>query len=230
MNTGFPDDQDPKKALTTYWLEKAYESLESAKSEYASGRLSFAVNRVYYACFYALSALLRFREKTLSLLPGHCRKSAIFRRYVAMSLRETGPVNYLWISTIRTSLSFVSQPILCQENRTGDWIGPRRRPLKSLAWRMPMDSALQNQYEPDVLSPPGDTLIETLEALGMSQAQLAERTGRSKKMINEIIKGKAPITPKMSIELERVLGVPAGFWNNRERHFREYLARRDERA
>jgi HTH-type transcriptional regulator/antitoxin HigA len=92
-----------------------------------------------------------------------------------------------------------------------------------------MGSALQNQYEPDVVSPPGETLIETLEALGMSQAQLADRTGRSKKMINEIIKGKAPITPKMSIELERVLGVPASFWNNRERHFREYLARRDER-
>jgi HTH-type transcriptional regulator / antitoxin HigA len=92
-----------------------------------------------------------------------------------------------------------------------------------------MDSALQNQYEPDVLSPPGDTLIETLEALGMSQAQLTERTGRSKKMINEIIKGNAPITPRMSIELERVLGVPASFWNNRERYFRECLARRKER-
>jgi HTH-type transcriptional regulator / antitoxin HigA len=93
-----------------------------------------------------------------------------------------------------------------------------------------MDRALENQYEPDVVSPPGDTLIEALEALGMSQAQLAERTGRSKIMINEIIKGKAPITPRMSIELERVLGVPAGFWNNRERHFRDYLARRETKG
>lgn len=92
-----------------------------------------------------------------------------------------------------------------------------------------MGSAMQNQYEPDVVSQPGETLTETLEALGMSQAQLAERTGRSEKMINQIIRGKAPITQKMSIELERVLGVPAGFWNNRERHFGEYLARREER-
>ena len=44
--------------------------------------------------------------------------------------------------------------------------------------------------------PPGETLLETLEALGMSQAELAERTGKSLKTINEIIKGKAPITPK----------------------------------
>lgn len=91
-----------------------------------------------------------------------------------------------------------------------------------------MSKALQNQYDPDMVTPPGETLVETIEALGMSQAQLAERTGRSKKMINEIIKGKAPITARMSIELERVLGVPAGFWNNRERHYREFLARREE--
>ncbi|MDY6953167.1 MAG: helix-turn-helix domain-containing protein, partial [Thermodesulfobacteriota bacterium] len=92
-----------------------------------------------------------------------------------------------------------------------------------------MGKALRNQYEPDVVSPPGETLAETIEALGMSQAQLAERIGRSKKMINEIIKGKAPITPRVSIELERVVGVPAGFWNNRERHYREFVARKEEK-
>lgn len=81
----------------------------------------------------------------------------------------------------------------------------------------------KNQHRPDYVSPPGETLIETIRALGMSQADLAERTGRSRKTINEIIKGKAPITPKMSLELEKVLGVPASFWNNRERRYREYL-------
>jgi len=91
-----------------------------------------------------------------------------------------------------------------------------------------MSKVVQNQYEPDMVTPPGETLAETIQALGMSQAQLAERTGRSKKMINEIIKGKAPITARMSIELERVLGVPAGFWNNREHHYREFLARKEE--
>lgn len=81
---------------------------------------------------------------------------------------------------------------------------------------------------PDTVSPPGETLQETIVALGMSQAGLAERTGRSKKMINEIVKGKAPITAKMSLELETVLGVPASFWNNLERHYREALARIEE--
>jgi len=91
-----------------------------------------------------------------------------------------------------------------------------------------MSRSIQNEYLPDYVSPPGETLVETIEALGMSQAQLAERTGRSKKMINEIIKGKAPITPKMAIELERVTGVATSFWNNRERNYREFIAKHEE--
>lgn len=85
-----------------------------------------------------------------------------------------------------------------------------------------------NQYFPDVVSPPGETLRETLEALGMSQAELAERMGRPKKTINEIIKGKAALMPDTALQLERVLGIPAGFWNKRDYHFREYQAKRQE--
>jgi HTH-type transcriptional regulator/antitoxin HigA len=62
----------------------------------------------------------------------------------------------------------------------------------------------------------------------MSQAELADRTGRPNKTINEIIKGKAAITPETAIQLELVLGIPATFWNNREQHYREFLARRKE--
>ncbi|MFZ2447499.1 MAG: helix-turn-helix domain-containing protein [Syntrophobacteraceae bacterium] len=91
-----------------------------------------------------------------------------------------------------------------------------------------MSRATLNQYAPDYVSPPGETLSEILEDRGMSQADLADRTGRAKKTINEIIKGKAPITPKIALELENVLGVPAGFWNSRESQYREYLARKDE--
>jgi len=86
-----------------------------------------------------------------------------------------------------------------------------------------------NQYSPDVVSPPGETLKETLEALCMSQAELADRMGRPKKTINEIIKGKAALTPETALQLERVLGVPAAFWVNRDYHFREFLAKKQER-
>ncbi len=77
----------------------------------------------------------------------------------------------------------------------------------------------------ELLSLPGDTIQETLDELGMSQQELAERMGKHKKTINEIIKGKAPITPETAIQLERVLGIPATFWLERERLYREELQR-----
>jgi HTH-type transcriptional regulator / antitoxin HigA len=92
-----------------------------------------------------------------------------------------------------------------------------------------MNSTVQNQYTPDYVSPPGETLEEILEEKGMSQVELAERTGRPKKTISEIINGKAAITPETALQLERVLGVPASFWNNREREYREVLADREEK-
>lgn len=88
-----------------------------------------------------------------------------------------------------------------------------------------MIRGIQNQYFPDFVSPPGETLQETLETVGMSQAELAERTGRPKKTINEIIKGKAAISPDTALQFERVLGISATFWNNRERQYREAMAK-----
>jgi len=46
-----------------YWLAKARECLASADDEARSGRLSFAINRCYYAAFYAASAALLARGK-----------------------------------------------------------------------------------------------------------------------------------------------------------------------
>lgn len=85
------------------------------------------------------------------------------------------------------------------------------------------------KYEPDYAVPPGRTLQETIESIGMSQTELALRTGRTLKTINEIIQGKAAITAETALQLERVLGVPARFWNNLERNYRADLASIEER-
>ena len=74
-----------------------------------------------------------------------------------------------------------------------------------------------------LLSCPGDTIQEHLDAIGMSQKELAERMGRSVPKVNEIIKGKTPITKDTASRLEYVLHVPAGFWLNLERHYQEEL-------
>jgi plasmid maintenance system antidote protein VapI len=68
-----------------------------------------------------------------------------------------------------------------------------------------------------------------LDTVGMTKTELAERIGKTPKHLVDIIKHGAPITPTTAMELEKALGAPASFWNNRERRYRESLARREER-
>lgn len=80
------------------------------------------------------------------------------------------------------------------------------------------------QLAKELISPPGDTLLETIVLKGISQTDLAKRMGRPVKTINEIIQGKAAITPETAIQLERALDIPASFWLERERNYRLELA------
>jgi addiction module HigA family antidote len=89
---------------------------------------------------------------------------------------------------------------------------------------------IENQYLPDTVSPPGETVAETLEELGMTQAELSMRMGRPQKTVSEIIHGKTAITPDTALQLERVLGVPAHFWLKREQHYQEWRSRQQDEA
>jgi addiction module HigA family antidote len=93
-----------------------------------------------------------------------------------------------------------------------------------------MNERSNTGFEPDYLVTPGEILEEYLDSLKMSQVELSARTGLAKKTVNEIIKGKAPITPETALKLERTLGRPAHFWNNLERQYQEDRARIEERA
>lgn len=84
-------------------------------------------------------------------------------------------------------------------------------------------------FTPDWVSVPGDTIADLLEERGWTQAELAKRTGFTKKHINLLIKGNAPIYEDTALKLERVLGGTARFWLARETQYREILARAKER-
>jgi len=92
-----------------------------------------------------------------------------------------------------------------------------------------MTEKLQNQYVPDNVTPPGETLDEILVSIGMTKAELSDRIGKTPKHVGDIVKHGAPITPQTAMDLEKALGTPASFWNNRERRYRESLARNEER-
>lgn len=83
-------------------------------------------------------------------------------------------------------------------------------------------------FEPDWLSPPGDTIGDLLDERGWSQTEFAQRIGYTTKHVNQLIRGKAPISQETALRLERVLGSTARFWLQREAEYRETLARRTE--
>lgn len=59
---------------------------------------------------------------------------------------------------------------------------------------------------------PGDFILDFLDSLGWTQADLAEVTGFSAKSINLLINNKQGITPDTAVTLEKVFGSPADFW------------------
>lgn len=84
-------------------------------------------------------------------------------------------------------------------------------------------------YQPDYAVPPGETLRSTMADLGMTQADLAARSGLSLKHINQIAQGIAPITHETALLLEKVTGVSARAWNSLEATYRDRLARLEDR-
>ncbi len=85
--------------------------------------------------------------------------------------------------------------------------------------------AKQNQYFPQSVPHPGETLAEKLEEMEMGPKEFALRTGKPEKTIIEVLKGKSSITPDMAVQFENVTKIPAHFWMNHQRGYDEFTAR-----
>lgn len=66
-----------RSALAAYWWIKACDSLESAEIEVKAEKYDFAINRMYYAMFYAVTALLTIQGKRFSK---HAAVQTVFNR------------------------------------------------------------------------------------------------------------------------------------------------------
>ena len=72
-----------------------------------------------------------------------------------------------------------------------------------------MKALRKHTFEPDYAVPPGESVKETMEALGMTQRELADRTGLTVQTLNRIFKGEQPISYETANKLELVTGTPA---------------------
>lgn len=82
-----------------------------------------------------------------------------------------------------------------------------------------------NSFLPNWASPPGYTMVDLLEERSLSLSEFADSIGYSADFVNELANGNSAITTEIAHRLERVLGVSASFWMNRESQYREDIFR-----
>lgn len=75
---------EEEKALIVYRMERAHEAIDEAKMLFEAGHINLYVNRLYYACFYAVSALLLTKDFSTSK-HGYLR-SLMHREFVKTGL------------------------------------------------------------------------------------------------------------------------------------------------
>lgn len=80
-------------------------------------------------------------------------------------------------------------------------------------------------FMPSVAIPPGESIKENMEYLGMNQEELATRLGITPKHLSNIINGNAPVTYDTALKLETVIGPRAQFWMNLETNYQLHKAR-----
>lgn len=66
--------------LLEYWHHQAKEALAAARDEFRAGRYAFAVNRLYYACFYAITAV--FLQENLVTKKHSGLRAAFHREFI----------------------------------------------------------------------------------------------------------------------------------------------------
>jgi uncharacterized protein (UPF0332 family) len=79
--------KDETRTLISYRLERARESLEEADILLKRGHTNTFVNRLYYACFYAVSALLL--AKGLSSAKHSGMRSLFHQNFIKPGLIDT---------------------------------------------------------------------------------------------------------------------------------------------
>lgn len=71
----------------------------------------------------------------------------------------------------------------------------------------------------DLIIHPGETIADILEERGITQAELAVRTGVSPAYVSNVIAGKKGISANFAMGLEYALGVPKSFWLNLQANY-----------
>lgn len=84
---------------------------------------------------------------------------------------------------------------------------------------------LKVPFEPDWVSPPGESILDLIDERGWTQSELGQRLGYTDKHVSQLINGKVPLSMDAALRLERVLGSTADFWLALESNYQRHKAR-----
>ena len=76
---------------------------------------------------------------------------------------------------------------------------------------------------PELIIHPGETIADLLAERGMTQQELAARTGVTSAFVSKVINGKKGISGNFAYALECAFGVPKTFWLNLQANYEAEL-------
>ena len=118
------------KELVKYRLERAFQTIDEAKLLFDSGYINAYVNRLYYACFYAVSALLILKGKSTSR---HGQLRAMFHKdYIKSGLlsKDSGRHFDLLFQSRQTG-DYVDH-IVFKADEVKDWLEKTKRFIEEI--------------------------------------------------------------------------------------------------
>jgi HTH-type transcriptional regulator / antitoxin HigA len=86
------------------------------------------------------------------------------------------------------------------------------------------------QFTPDWISVPGETISDLIEEQHWIHADLAERLGYSSEQLTQLLSGQMLIAQETALRLENTVGSSSNFWLNREAQYRAKLAQQSENS
>ena len=82
---------------------------------------------------------------------------------------------------------------------------------------------IKNEYNPDTVTPPHETILETMEArnIGLMDMVLMMLPTMEPEQTEALLRGEVEITEDIAMQLESVFGTPTHFWMKRQQRYNE---------
>lgn len=86
-----------------------------------------------------------------------------------------------------------------------------------------------NQYLPEVVTHPGNTLNEKIKEMGMDIQSFSKLSGISEACLTKVIEGDWDITVELANLIENVTHIPTKFWITRQRKYDDSMKNQNPR-